>query len=467
MSSSVYSLSDSIYKKATQFYNEYISNERVQREKLVKDRLQEINHGDIIFSKNNVCIHLNEPYLDSKGNSISKGACNKNCLPGYFSIKLIKCEPALNKNIELRKEDLTVNLKRQKHNVEETSFITEEKFDLDKEIENLNKEEKIKDDLLDDLNSLNLKNDLKSKSKSSNHFKRQEIDETGKNSIDQEKSVYHYSMLITWIPNLIFEEKSNKLTRNLSLKPSNPSDQQSFRKRHKSLNNLSTIQNTNHHKINRQNSNNVQHLRSYSSDFQLNLNSSAYKSTDNLTSDDKLIFTIDIKKIKSLKLFFGSQIKSDEDQLENSYNDGQGQLVIGNYDLQYKIFHFHNGLNKLEQFLNEFDFIFCFKPKNSTNKFLNFFDNIYDETYMVDGDFSVYDFYVNKFVQFKKEYSDNNDDCQSFIKFYTIDLPALNYLDLQNEFNYKPLSINSLDDYNQYFGPDGQLIYDFEKLKTR
>ena len=465
MSSSVYSLGDSIYKKATQFYNDYIfTNERVQREKQI---LHEINHGEIIFSKNNVCIHLNDSFKfeNYQSNSLI-GACNnKNCLPGYFSIKLIKCQSNNQSNDQLNEISKNKLISKQKNQIEETSFIDEKQFEIDQSIKkvssvnDLNKNDDLK---INKQNSQTIEqNENSLKRNSSAHLKQIEMKE------DQHLSSFNtISMVISWMPNLIFTEKSieNKLTRNLSIK-SDSIERLANRKRCKSLSNLNDC-NTNR--------NNLISARSYASDSQLNLVSNSYnrpESDENLLNENNFIFSININKVKSLKLFFGSQL-NDDDPLDADQRTGKdGQLVVENYDLKYKIFHFHNcGLAKLEQFLLDWDFIFYLKQKNFSNTLLNLFETIYEEPFVV-GDFnnSMLDFYLNKYIQlknqkqFQREY--NNANC---IKLYTINLPALNYLDLQNEYStYKPIAISSSLDYFQYFSTDGQLIYCFDKLKTR
>ncbi|RWS05489.1 TBC1 domain family member 16-like isoform X5, partial [Dinothrombium tinctorium] len=65
----------------------------------------------------------------------------------------------------------------------------------------------------------------------------------------------------------------------------------------------------------------------------------------------KGIFCVDLKQMKSLRLFFSSVIDSN-----NDYTNGQ--LVIASRESQYKIFHFHTGgLDKLASVLEEWDFL--------------------------------------------------------------------------------------------------------------
>lgn len=454
-SSSVYSIGDSLYKKATQFYNDYIS--RDQNEKLVQDMLQEINDGEIIFSKNNVCIHLNEPSYRSTS---STAACGKNCLPGYFSIKLIKCQPDSSDVNQSTKQSAKPH---REVKIEETSFIENERFELENVI---SKDENSLDTEKNDLNSEPNRTNTQKRT-SSVYLKQQETNSIKNASIEPHSPFY--SMIITWISNLIFEEKPNKLTRNLSLKSTNSTNRsfsQPSKRRLKSLSNLDD------HTISHTMGHNLINSRSYASDTQLNLVSKSFntfRSRDDLISnEDSLIFQIDIKKIKSLKLFFGSQTNQNDDEF-NQIKDGQ--LVIGTYDLQYKIFHFHNGgISRLCQFLDDWNFVF-FKQKNLNSGFLSFFEHLYEESNQFgDPSESLVDFYMNKFVQLKyqkqlqHEYNNNEISC---IQLYSINLPALDYLDLQNEYStYEPLTIN-LQNYNQFFSSDGLLVYDFEKLKLR
>lgn len=486
MNSSVYSIGDSLYKKATQFYNDYILSERDQNEKTVQEMLQEINHGEIIFSKNNVCIHTNE-LPDQNLIRTSTSSCSKNCIAGYFSIKLIKCQPdnLVDPSVdEIHLTNKKVDLIKQTNQVKETSFIEKKQFNLDKELK--------KDEQNDQSNNVTKSNDLNQQTKkqnTSNYLKKQ----TESKDESTSDSSFHYSMIITWMANSIFEEKSNKLTRNLSLKSTGSmkkSFDQSLR-RSKSLNSLNSIginqtqHNSNHfhpnyHLHHTTSQTSSYKSKNYASDSHLNLVSNSYNSykctASNRMDEDNFIFSINIKKVKSLKLFFGLQMirNLDDDNSEHSKNTGKdGQLVIGNYDLQYKIFHFHNGgLSKLEKFLSDWNFVFCLNQKKFNNSILSLFESVYEEPFVVgDMNNSLLDFYMNKFVQLKnqkqieKEYNNNNVNC---IQLYTINLPALNYLDLQNEYStYRPIAINNLDEYHQFFSPDGQMIFDLEKFKTR
>lgn len=473
--SSESTLGSRLYKKATQLYNDYISSERTHKERL-KDMLQEINHGEIIFSKNNVCVHTNEQPRWS--NSTAAGACGKNCLPGYFSIKLIKSEP----HKDNRPEPANNLIRSKESQVKETSFIIKKEFDLE-QVTN----EEHDGELVNGLNKANLNsptdsNDLSnqaaSKTNSSVYLKQPASAQT-KSGDHKQQSPYH-SMIITWMPNLIFEEKPNQLTRNLSLRSNTNSSHSKKHRRSRSLNNSTAVQPGSNHGSHHNYPHNFHRLetdsglRSYASDFHLSLVSNSYNRAEENTMDaENLIFQININQIKSLKLFFGSRMAERRADDEQEYPNGgkDGQLVIGNYDLHFKIFHFHNGgLSKLEQFLADWCFVFCLKQKSFSSGLLSFFESIYEEPFVAgDVNNSLLDFYTNKFVQLKnqmqieKEYHDVN--C---IQLYTVNLPALNYLDLQNECStYKPVGINSLEDYNKFFSKDGQLIYDFDKLKTR
>lgn len=73
------------------------------------------------------------------------------------------------------------------------------------------------------------------------------------------------------------------------------------------------------------------------------------------------IFTVNLKDMKSLRLFFSSQT-----------NEGcNGQLVIASRESQYKVFHFHHGgLDKLVSILEEWDFLKL--RKSSKNKGSNY-----------------------------------------------------------------------------------------------
>lgn len=475
-SSSVYS---TITQKATRLYHDYISSERAHKER-VKDMLQEISHGEIIFSKNNVCVHTNEQ--PRTANSPSAGACGKNCLPGYFSIKLIKSQPDSDKRSSA--DELTGKVSgligRKESVVRETSFIIKKEFDLEKETNN-------GAELVNGLNKVNLnkdtaagsqKNDLAnqqpaSKTSSSAYLKQQ----TEQSGDRQPLSSPSYSMIITWMPNLIFEEKPNKLTRNLSLRSTNSTNnsfsQPRKRQRSKSLDSFPTGRHprtkSNQHRLEDPENGS---LRSYASDFHLSLIARNYISEEDETDAENLIFQININQIKSLKLFFGSRAAEGSEEGEEYVNGGKqdGQLVIGNYDLKYKIFHFHNGgLSKLEQFLSDWCFVFCLAQKSFSNGLLSFFESIYEEPFVAgDGDNSLLDFYTNKFIQLKNQKQIEREYNNNCIQLYTVNQPALDFLDLQNEHStYKPVGISSREEYNQYFAADGRLIYDFDKLKTR
>lgn len=489
-SSSVYSIGDSIFKKATQLYNDYISSERAHKERM-KDMLQEINHGEIIFSKNNVCVHANEQPRWSNSPSTA-GACGaKNCLPGYFSIKLIKKSQPNQDNHRTTDELASKLIGSKECQVKETSFIIKKEFELERDTAEENDDD---DELVNGLNKMNLNkhspvnlpndnNDLTNQATSKTNSSAYLKQPTDSPSNQPESSSAYHSMIITWMPNLIFEEKPNQLTRNLSLRNStnNSSNNNQPKKAHQrsqSLGGLTAAHHSNQHNFHRLESQvDDGQIRSYASDFHLNIRSNSSRAEESPVDPANLVFQININQIKSLKLFFGSRmVKRSEDDQPDSGGGGSsqdGQLVIGNYDLKFKIFHFHNdGLSKLEQFLSDWCFVFCLQQKSFSNGLLSFFESIYEEPFVAgDVNNSLLDFYTNKFLQVKaqkqieKEYNNNDVNC---IQLYTVNLPALNYLDLQNECStYKPVGIESLEEYNQFFAADGQLIYDFEKLKTR
>jgi hypothetical protein len=81
-------------------------------------------------------------------------------------------------------------------------------------------------------------------------------------------------------------------------------------------------------------------------------------------------FSVDLKQIKSLRLFFCDEY-SDYCDISNSSSDSHtrdGQLVIVSRDNFYKVFHFHTGgLDKLSHVLNEWDFFDKSDSSKETN----------------------------------------------------------------------------------------------------
>lgn len=477
-SSSVYSIGNSITKKATRFYHDYISSERAHKER-VKDMLQEISHGEIIFSKNNVCVHANEQ--PRRSNLPSAGACGKNCLPGYFSIKLIKRQQDNDKRSstdDLAKASSLIG--RKESQVKETSFIIKKEFDFDREANKSDDGELVnglnKDSPASSQNDgqRGPQKDLTNQSPASRTSSSAYLKQQAEAQSDQQPLSPCYSMIITWMPNLIFEEKPNKLTRNLSLRSTNSTNNSFSQSGKRQLRSKSLDGSTGVHPRTASYQHRLEDpenaLRSYASDFHLSL-ISRNSGEENAADAENLIFQININQIKSLKLFFGSRTaESAEDGDDQEYLNGgkDGQLVIGNYDLKYKIFHFHNGgLSKLEQFLSDWCFVFCLTQKSFSNGLLSFFESIYEEPFVAgDVNNSLLDFYTNKFIQLKNQKQIEKEYNNNCIQLYTVNQPALDFLDLQNS-TYKPVSIGSLEEYNQFFSADGRLIYDFDKLKTR
>jgi hypothetical protein len=78
-------------------------------------------------------------------------------------------------------------------------------------------------------------------------------------------------------------------------------------------------------------------------------------------------FSVDLKQIKSLRLFFCDEY-SDCDISDSSSHTRDGQLVIVSRDNFYKVFHFHTGgLDKLSHVLNEWDFFDKSDSSKETN----------------------------------------------------------------------------------------------------
>ena len=66
------------------------------------------------------------------------------------------------------------------------------------------------------------------------------------------------------------------------------------------------------------------------------------------------IFTVDLRQMKSLRLFFTST----ESCLKEAENNSTGQLVIASRESQFKVFHFHfGGLDRLVSVLEEWNFL--------------------------------------------------------------------------------------------------------------
>lgn len=84
-------------------------------------------------------------------------------------------------------------------------------------------------------------------------------------------------------------------------------------------------------------------------------------------------FCVDLKQIKSLRLFFGDEsVDTSSNDSTNGQNVENGQLVIVSRDSFYKVFHFHTGgLDKLSTVLNDWDFFDKCETTNET-KYLQF-----------------------------------------------------------------------------------------------
>lgn len=81
-------------------------------------------------------------------------------------------------------------------------------------------------------------------------------------------------------------------------------------------------------------------------------------------------FSVDLKQIKSLRLFFGGDKYLDKniDGCNDSTNGQNGQLVIVSRENFYKVFHFHcGGLDKLSNILNDWDFFHKCDSSKETN----------------------------------------------------------------------------------------------------
>lgn len=82
---------------------------------------------------------------------------------------------------------------------------------------------------------------------------------------------------------------------------------------------------------------------------------SSRKSSDCSPPPKVEIFTVDLRQMKSLRLFFTST-ESCIKEIEN--NNSTGQLVIASRESQFKVFHFHfGGLDKLVSVLEEWNFL--------------------------------------------------------------------------------------------------------------
>lgn len=83
--------------------------------------------------------------------------------------------------------------------------------------------------------------------------------------------------------------------------------------------------------------------------------SASRKSSDSSPALKVEIFTVDLRQMKSLRLFFTST-ESCIKEIEN--NNSTGQLVIASRESQFKVFHFHfGGLDKLVSVLEEWNFL--------------------------------------------------------------------------------------------------------------
>ena len=78
----------------------------------------------------------------------------------------------------------------------------------------------------------------------------------------------------------------------------------------------------------------------------------------NLAKDNSInTFSVDLKQIKSLRLFFGGEDTELKTDSSATVDNSNGQLVIVSHDSFYKIFHFHcGGLDKLLNLFNGLDF---------------------------------------------------------------------------------------------------------------
>lgn len=268
-----------------------------------KKSINDLVEGEVIFSKNNICVHINE------GQHV----------PGYFTIKVHKFFPFSEDGDDSHEEATLIltwvpNGFIEKHpkSISSTPISGSPSRSL-KTIKSI--------DSNDDV--------FVSSPKVASHSM---ID----SFLSKAQTTPVDSNEVTAILNCMIARNREKLSGSI-----NRSGSQSSSKTEQNGSSQHKLTQSVEHSV----TSNVKHLEQ----------SSSRKSSDTSPPVKVEIFTVDLRQMKSLRLFFTST-ESCIKEIEN-YNS-TGQLVIASRESQFKVFHFHfGGLDKLVSVLEEWNFL--------------------------------------------------------------------------------------------------------------